>query len=176
MNRYNLALLPTSQEVNQELYTKAKSFTQIANGYCLRENMALPHVTLCQFRNANDKDAKTIVSRFLETELFVKIQGFYLNMGQAEHHEKLWAGYIVEKSNILMNMQYEVVTNLKKKDIEVFNGTGHNYFPHFTLARLENAVPALPSDILQLDFPTENIQCSARLGLSDENGQFLKVL
>lgn len=174
---YNIALYPSDEECRQEFFLKAGLLGSIEDGYCLRPGKALPHVTLCQFRVLNDNAPKALVNEFVDKDISVDIMGIYLNPGKAEHAGKVWIGYSVKRTSVLIDYQAEIVRALKSSETNILTATGNDYFPHFTLARLPENHPDFDiTGYLKTLLINRPVQCTVRLGLSDENGQYLSVL
>ena len=172
IQRYNIALIPASQSVNTALYREAERFKDRADGYCLEKNVALPHATLCQFMAA-EKEALHILSLYETRHCPVNIQDLYANEGQEHRAGTSWIGYAVKPAPELLALQKEIYDTLKAQDLEVLTRTPEAYFPHFTLALVSASPPvkrAIPDTLNQ------TIECRIQLGLSDDNGQLLKII
>ncbi len=170
--RYNIALYalnPCSYcNVANEL------FSDISHGYILSEN-SHPHITLCQFKS---EDLKAIASIWQQIKLFnfevlkPKFLGINFQRGAGEHDKFYWAQIIVEREKPIMDMHFKVLNILNENQMKCITDNGDLYKPHVTLARIQlnRPISLWPSHILN---PTG---FKITLGISDGNGQYLKML
>lgn len=174
LQRYNIAACPIDQIDNERLFQLSSNFLSASNGYCLSVGAALPHVTLCQFRCSNDDRAIDAVKEYIGIEFDVSTNEIYI-----KHHvasDGYWVGLNVLRGRRLLHTQSEIVGSLGSQSIETLTADGDEYFPHFTLARI--LLGKVPLELLLTDKQLLNrtIPCRLKLGLSDENGQFVRVL
>lgn len=174
LRRYNIAACPIDKSDNESLFQLSSSFLLFSNGYCLSVGAALPHVTLCQFRCENDDRAIEAVQKYTGMEFDVSINEIYIK--QHIPSDGYWVGLNVLRGQKLLHTQSEIVGSLGSQSIETLTAVRDEYFPHFTLARI--LLGKVPLDLLLTDKQLLNrtIPCRLKLGLSDENGQFVAVL
>jgi 2'-5' RNA ligase len=172
--RYNIAACPTNPNDSDRLFQISSHFLSSSNGYRLSRGVALPHVTLCQFRSENNEAAVDAVRNYLSLEIDVSVSEIYVK--QHVDSDGLWVGLNVLRGDNLLQTQSKIVGSLKSKSIETLVGVRDDYFPHFTLARI--LLGKVPLDLLLSDraLLSRTIPCRLKLGLSDENGQFIAVL
>jgi 2'-5' RNA ligase len=155
----------------------AAQFSSVADGYCLEDGVATPHVTMCQFRAENELIAKQLVAKFLPKKLSLRFESFcYQEGNELPHLGKFWATLNVVRKEALIKLQTNLNRNIERRATEILTRRGDQYLPHLTLARL--AILPSENDTYVVDesiFDVE-INCELQLGHSDENGQFLQVI
>ena len=165
---FNIAAIPAT-ELHPVFFDAASQFAPYATKYCLKPEAALPHVTLCQFRAPDIAAALSLTQNDRGKTLPLKATSLYIK----KRENSFTIGHIIERSALLMALQASLIDHLRQTATEILTGKGDDYFPHVTLARI-NRLPTLASSFfLQAETP---LPCKLRLGLSDENGQFLKCL
>jgi hypothetical protein len=172
--RYNIAACPIDPNDSERLFQISSHFLPASNGYCLSPGIALPHVTLCQFRSENNEAAIDAVRNYLSLEIDASVSEIYVK--QHVDSDGYWVGLNVLRGDNLLHTQSAIVGSLKSKSIETLVGVWDDYFPHFTLARI--LLGKVPLDFLFSDkaLLSRTIPCRLKLGLSDENGQFIAAL
>lgn len=178
MPRYNIALLPP-KNIAEKLYKFSDTYFSIgSDGYLLKINQAIPHITLCQFKTESDlNDIAGDFSNLDYSHLNLNISGFYVQHTHSENHQNhIWCGFSVSREPPLIMLQADVSDILHAHKCDVRTGSFDAYFPHLTIARLPLGadIPKLSSrDLL---FDKEVSGWSLSIGLSDENGQYLSVI
>lgn len=176
--RYNLVAYPIHADVREAFYRLAEFYRVQSDGYCLRPEVAYPHVTLCQFFAASDDEAVSSTKTLCGRSLSVALSGIYVMPGvEPEHIGKFWSGYMVGRDETLIAAQSEVVSHLQAQGIECLTACGDKYFPHLTLTR--SCAPLSEFDRSELFLPSivgQKIEFRVCLGASDANGQLLEVL
>lgn len=172
--RFNIAACPIDQDDNESLFRLSSNYLLASNGYCLLRGAALPHVTLCQFRAQDNESAVALVRDSIGIEFDVSISEIYV-----KHHVKsdgYWVGFNVLRGAQLIEEQSRIVRSLEGQSIETLTGSRDEYFPHFTVARI--LLGKVPIDLLLSDKTLlgRTIPCRLKLGVSDENGQFVSIL
>jgi 2'-5' RNA ligase len=176
--RFNIAAVPIDANIHNSFFKVAEGLKDFADGYCLSPYRALPHVTLCQFRAKNESAALALTENFVGIELAIKNVGYYVRKDAAGLNDSIyWSMYAACRDKILMKTQADVYAHLLQAKIELFTQSGADYFPHFTLGRTMQPPPSLdPATLYAAELVDQEIPCRIRLGLSDEMGQFLKIL
>ncbi|MDE2030366.1 MAG: hypothetical protein KGI97_07370 [Alphaproteobacteria bacterium] len=175
--RFNIAAVPVDEDLREDFYRAAASLEAFADGYCLARGQALPHATLCQFRAADAASALRLVKGFAGEEIELQNTGLHIRKGEAEHSGTFWIEYAVACAPRLMDLQTRIVGHLQKNAVEIFNKKNEGYHPHFTLVRTEGVLPRFDATALfDRRLVGDAFPCRLWLGLSDENGQFLKIL
>ncbi|MGN6670898.1 MAG: 2'-5' RNA ligase family protein [Candidatus Nucleicultricaceae bacterium] len=166
--RYNFALLSTG---HPERYITAAEhhFQHLADGYLLGSE-SLPHITLAQFR----ADPEVLPALITALALVPHIIPIHLSgLGFSNKADTpLWgASLTVARSSNLLTLHQTVVHILAQHTLSPLNATGDLYRPHLTLARIHRLdVHDFKKDIFEGD------TFRLALGLSDELGQFKRVL
>lgn len=174
LQRYNLAACPIEYHDNDRFYKIASNFDALSNGYCLQRDHALPHVTLCQFRTADNQNAIDLAREYLSINVEVSVSEIYIK--PYLQTDAYWIGFTVQRAEPLMKLQSKIVDQFLAKSVETLVGVGNDYFPHFTVARIFAAGSPLNQLLSDKPLLSRTIPCCLRLGLSDENGQFTRVL
>ena len=175
--RFNIAAVPIDSALHDVFFRAAESMEEWMDGYKLAQGVALPHMTLCQFRAQTSEQALHLTKDFAGRELCVKNSGIYITAGKADHKGKIWIGYITERMPQVIAIQAQIVDHLRSAVPTILNEKGDDYFPHFTLIRAGIFSGMFDQKLLLSPPLIENeIKCCIRLGLSDENGQFLNFL
>lgn len=169
---YNIALLA----LNPRPYCNVANelFADMSQGYILSEN-SHPHITLGQFMSDEPKSVEAIweqIRLFDFKDLQPKFLGINFQKGAGEHEGFYWAQIVVEREKSIMDMHLTVLNTLSGNEIKCITDNSDLYKPHVTLARilLNSPISLWPSHILN---PTG---FKITLGISDENGQYLKML
>ena len=172
MPRFNFALLPVDERY-QALFSEIAQarFSTISDQYLLGKE-ALAHVTLAQFHARNEAAAIKCLEQLQISKTFeLAVGDFNLRHGSAAHAGKFWAEFPVTPAANLMTAQKACTLLLTQHNIAPLTPSD-NYHPHVTLARLNKEVR--PDSVIEP--PSKAIAFRPHLGLSTENGVFLKSL
>lgn len=172
--RYALAACPNDVDVQKRFFEWARYLQEAATDYCLSEDKASPHVTLCQFRKQDDKQALTLVRDFLGESLSLCTQGVYVN--PRARSDVFWVGCLVERSDVLIGLHEAAVQHLQTDNIKALNLCGARYFPHFTLAKVYKDQWVPTPDFFKNSLLHAVISCRLQLGRLDEAGQWLHTI
>lgn len=152
-DRFNIALRPSSPALARQTIALAEAgFSSQAEGYLLGRD-AWPHITLCQFRGPEpDAWIDKIWSELGLATLDLQFAGYYLReSGKDENCQ--WVGLELKGDPALLDLQRRAHDLVKSLKLEVITGTGEDYFPHLTFARLgpganKVALTRLPAELL----------------------------
>jgi 2'-5' RNA ligase len=168
MQRFNLVLLPTDANL-QVLFSRISQsyFGDSQDGYMLADE-ALAHVTLCQFRAENERAAIDAFLSFADKQnALLAIQQFRIRTGTDEHNGFLWAEYLVERKQTLLEMQKKCHSHLMSRGHQVLTSV-ESYSPHITLARVPHLQDNVPS--IEEIPDKDSIAFRPAVGVSTENG------
>lgn len=166
--RYNLALLSTG---HPERYITAAQhhFQSVADGYLLG-NESLPHITLAQFRAFQDI-LPPLIEALESAPKTIPVELIGLGFSNKASTPLWGASLTVARQESLLTLHQNVVDALTQNGLIPLNSTGDLYRPHLTLARINQLrVEGFAKDIFEGD------TFHLALGLSDELGQFTRVL
>lgn len=175
---YNLVAYPTDATARESFFRLAEPYRGQTDGYCLASGAVHPHVTLCQFCAASDEEAARSTELFCGRSFSVALSGVYVMPGVGpEHLGMFWSGYMVRRDAELVKLQSEVAKHLQALGRKCFTAQGDGYFPHLTLARSREPLHGVDLSLLLASTVVgQEMHCSACLGVSDANGQLLKIL
>lgn len=166
--RYNVALIPVLRQ--QEFIQFAQQFRALSAGYLLGE-MALPHVTLCQFT----ADENAIAAIWDEICLYIRPKQLKLRfekMTKGGLSNAFWIMLEPDQFDVLKAMHYAVANIIQVP----LNLSYENYYPHLTLLNSydENYEAAmLAAEKTYVPFEDQFV---LSLGLSGDFGQYQRVI
>ena len=180
MPLYNIALCPDDPEFAAACVAAAqKQYAAVKHGYVLAPGTALPHVTLCQFESTGVDLEKLweSVRRVAVSHIKLVLNSTYMLLGNNENTGFVWAGIGVVRSRQLVESQKQVFNRLGEQGVASTNDLGEHFWPHLTFARMREADAVKcgapwPKEMLS----HEPRDFSLTLGLSDENGVYLKKI
>lgn len=174
---YNIVLVPDMQTAKIATDFAHSVYSPIADEYCLTEGKVFPHITLTQFKTADQSVVDQLVAK-VNAQPAVPIEdiGFsemYARPVEAGSIPRVWIGLNIKPNAQLSDIQghaHEWLTDMK---LQPLNGSLSEYWPHMTLARIkgEQELPAV-----QVPDYFTNEKCgkwTLKIGRSDANGQFL---
>lgn len=166
--RYNFALLSTG---HPERYIAAARhhFQHLADGYLLGPE-SLPHITLAQFR-ADPEALLPLIKALALVPHTIPIHLSGLGFSNKADTPLWGVSLTVARKSNLLSLHQTVVHILEQHALSPLNATGDLYRPHLTLARIHRL---LVQDFAKNIFERDTFQLA--LGLSDELGQFKRVL
>jgi 2'-5' RNA ligase len=174
---FNLALIPESDDLRSVCVELARANCgERADSYLLGD-VAMPHVTLCQF-NASPTNLREIWGAFddLHTaSISLAFRHIYVQYGKGELAGMLWVGLAVKYEPALIELQKTIYARLAKLGIEGRNVPA-NYFPHLTFARCDASAPVIISAAPLEDFWGAPFQFRMTIGSSDEHGRYHETL
>lgn len=172
---FNVVAYPDKEAVHTAYFKIASSLEPISTLYCLKQNQALLHATLCHFRANDDDQAYDLVRPLLSQEITVTPKGIYLMPDQEK--DKTWIGHSLVRDPNLLCLRNDVCMLLCEKANNFKLNAADAYFPHFTLARILNANHIIiPKESLDDEMFNTHIPCTVRVGRSDEIGQLTRLL
>ncbi|NQY43428.1 MAG: hypothetical protein HRT87_08805 [Legionellales bacterium] len=151
--KYNLALLPKSQEVEEQFIYLAEEIClsrKIFPNYLLKKKLSLPHISVFQFditKSDNNNDLLNSVSSIYNEAfentlskynvndicctLSNKINYKYSNSGVFAG--LIWAELLLNNNKILQYFHNNILGKLMSLDISPINTKNGAYIPHITL-------------------------------------------
>lgn len=192
--KYNVALIP-ARPAFYKLYIQSaqRNFGNRYSQYLLGRD-SIPHITLCQFDDANEFDEKKGTSqgalrkiiKQLKTQFvdhvfhptFIGIHFLKLSsqFGELFSSDLFSVELLVQRERKLVSLHENVSSMVVELGFRVLNTLGEAYRPHLTLASLSAvatlSIPSFPHDLLG----TPSFPFVVRLGLSDDYWQFAKVI
>jgi 2'-5' RNA ligase len=173
--RYILALLPPKESVLTYIQAAQMLFSPCSDGYLLREQIAQPHVTLCQFKCDLEECAK-IWEEFSELEVKpipLRFTGVRFGKGSGIHEEFYWTELSVARDAELMRIHRLALSIVQAHGHTCLTDCEDLYNPHLTLARIR-----LPKQILSWQDALLNNPGPFKiaLGEGDDNGQYIYTL
>ncbi len=165
-NRYNLALIPSSE--SDAVVKYAHFLLDIADGYLLGEH-SLPHVTLYQFQ-ANESDIESIwekaYSELNQTSIELAFEKFSCITFD---RTVFWVSLLPDNDDVLMKM-HSIVANVIKQPVKP------SYDPHMTLINTkDSSYENLVNKLAKIYTPIKDTFVLA-LGRSDDIGQLIEII
>ena len=178
MQRYNIALLPTDNALQDKIVRISRSyFLDIHDEYILGTDEGLAHITLCQYKASSLHEALHVYHDFLSSEtvssIKLTIEKFHTRPGKLVNAGKFIAEYKIYPSPELIDLQLRCAERLEVHNLSSLTPSA-GYSPHITLARLSEMPNKTPTN-QDLACPIDTAGHIA-LGLSTEAGVFLKEL
>lgn len=170
--RYNIAFLAVNPQPFCEIAQAL--FSDVSDTYLLSDN-SHPHVTVCQFETEDPslpselfKEVKSLNVKIYEPSML----GISFEKGTKENEGFYMAQIFIEREKNIMEFHTQVLKLLEKYSLPCINANAARYKPHVTLARikLKKPLPVWPDSLL------DPAIFKITLGVSDQNGQYLKVL
>jgi 2'-5' RNA ligase len=177
--RYILALLPSDQQKMAFIRAAQAAFSQICDGYLLKDGMSLPHITLCSFQ-CDDRKLNEICKSVEKWQTYscpVRTMGLMFKKGKVPPYHYSVSLSIACESPIL-NLHHVTLKLLKDLNINTLNPSEDLYFPHLTLAGIrwspsaDISLASIIDDLIAM--PLESFQLA--LGRGDDIGQYLETI
>ena len=165
-NRYNVALLPITQ--NDNVINLAKKFSAISDCYLLGDG-SLPHITLCQF-TAEDSTINSIWESIcacdIEKKLYLTFETFsFVTFDDCT----FWVSLLPDNCDKLIKM-HSIIKDIVKNELT------KAYDPHMTLANSKNREYKNFSDSICKQYATIRDEFILSLGKSDLIGQYTEIV
>lgn len=173
MPRYNLALIPKTKQPS--FIACAQQFQDDTTDYLLGPQ-SIPHITLVQFRTDDDSVLEqiwhTASQAFTSLEMPLMLTGpHWIDDMKREHF--IWLQLMPHEPNDLHHIHMKLVAILNHYSILPINRSLELYEPHLTLAHTAHSAFI---NTLQAQHTEISDEFYLALGLSDEIGQFLKII
>jgi 2'-5' RNA ligase len=167
-NRYNIALIPTTQR--DQVMSYAQNFSTLAGHYRLGER-SLPHVTLCQFA-ALESEVESIWRKVGESVHPKTIRLCFNEISGTQSSRAFWISLLPNKSEVLLQMHLTIASIIRYP----LNHSYKNYFPHMSLVNSKNPQYLDAIKKAELSYVPIEDDFILSLGLADHFGQYLEVL
>ena len=151
-----------------------RHLSDIQAGYILGAG-SVPHVTLTHL-NMSVEQAQIAQQVFETLECPIdSIDVLNIYSAARENIDRLYCGYTVRKSKLLVEYQSYVAEKLRREGIETTTSGGDLYFPHITLGNFSGAL-APPWDMSTAICEGTCLDTSLSFGYSDDIGQFTNII
>lgn len=178
---YNIVLVPDDKTAKIAVDLAHRTYSKIADGYCLEEDKVFTHITLTQFHTMDLSVVQNIATDVEELKSYkipqIYFTNFYARFAEIEGNKCHWVGLSNKNTPDLANFQAKFHACLEKHGLKPLSQTLENYVPHVTFARVL-ASKQLPEILVPDYFMTGQPvgKWFLAIGHSDKNGQFLGKL
>jgi len=168
-SKYNIAFIPLNN--SREFIKLSHRFTSIADKYLLGEN-SLPHVTISQFM-ADETEIQALWNKVCSklTKYTVELEFNEFSCITFDNNI-YWVSLLPAKVNELVEINKIIDETLKKETMN----SSKKYDPHLTLVNTKNNFYKKLADNISKTTKLIGDRFMLSLGVSDEVGQFKKVL
>ncbi len=157
-----IAFVPPKEKRKKYIRAAQMLFSSVSIGYLLHE-WSLPHITVCQFKCRQKKDAAAVWKELAIKDTFpIRFTGVSFIKGLGIHKKFYWAELSVARDKEVMRVHQMAAAAVHMQGFPCLNDQGDLYRPHLTLARirLPSTIKKWPDILLKgANFRLELVSC-----------------